>query len=239
MRPTSVIIGAGEIGQAIAEILESADIYRVYIFDILDDVNARKTADSIGTVDFLHICFPYGVNFYREVTRYQKHFQASDIVVHSTVPVGVCELLGVCHSPVRGKHYDMEMSLRSYTKFFSGAGADRAADHFLRAGVPVYVVQKTNTTELGKLLETTFLGLLIEWTKAVRELCDKYDLSYTEVWDKFITSYNEKCESLGQPKFPTIVPLMKKIGGHCVMPNIGLLPEDFRFKKIMQELTRG
>jgi len=226
-KPTSVVIGAGEIGRAIHTVLEAH--YPAFLYDIL-----VSGAPHVGKCDFLHICFPYGPQFSDEVNRYREMFHPAHVVVHSTVPVGTCDELGVTHSPVRGKHHDMYRSLLTYTKFFGGEDADAPANLFLRIGVPVAVYPDSDTTELAKILETSFLGLLIRWTQAVDDLCTSKFLSFTEVWDKFTQTYNEKAEALGQPKFPVLVPIQEKIGGHCVLPNLVFLSDDFPFKAILK-----
>ena len=228
----SVVVGAGEIGRAIHALLEPH--YPAFIYDVIPE---RKF--TVESVDFLHICFPYGPTFASEVERYRAMFKPRCTIVHSTVPPGTCDGLGVVHSPVRGKHYDMLKSLRAYTKFFGGEDADWAADLFLRIGVPVHVYPVAYTTELAKVFETSFLGLLIRWSQAVDEACKEYGLSYTEVWDKFVGTYNEKAESMGQPKFPVLVPIHEKIGGHCVLPNLEFLPHGFPFTDILWGKDHG
>lgn len=223
----SVVVGAGEIGRAIHSVLDSH--YPAFLYDVLGD-----DADVVQHVDFLHICFPWSAKFHDEVRRYMKMFAPWHVIVHSTVPVGTCDSLNVCHSPVRGKHYTMYRSLKTYTKFFGGTDADACADLFLRIGVPVHVYEKAATTELAKILETSYLGLNIRWAQEVDDLCKALGLSYTEVWDKFTSTYNEHAEDLGQPKFPVLVPIHDKIGGHCVLPNLKFLPEDFAFLDILK-----
>jgi len=225
----SVVIGAGEIGRAINALLEPH--YPVFLYDVLPDPKPSWLPEN---TDFLHICFPHGPLFESEVYRYQAMFTPKCTIVHSTVPPGTCDRMGVVHSPVRGKHYDMLKSLRAYTKFFGGEGADTAADLFIRIGVPVHVYPVAWTTELAKVFETSFLGLMIRWSQAVDDTCKEYGLSYTEVWDKFVSTYNETCESLGQPKFPVLVPIHDKIGGHCVLPNLEFLPNKFPFTSILK-----
>jgi hypothetical protein len=223
----SVVLGAGEIGRAIFNVLSPH--YSVYLYDILAD-----GADVVHKVDFLHICFPWSEDFRSEVQRYQRMFKPAHTIVHSTVPVGTCKSLAVVHSPVRGKHHAMEQSLATYTKFFGGPDASECADLFLRIGIPVHVLPKSEATEFGKILETSYLGLNIRWAQEVDMWCQTKGLSYTEVWDKFVQTYNDKCEELGQPKFPAMVPIQAKIGGHCVLPNLEFLPTGFAFTEVLK-----
>lgn len=225
----SVIVGAGEIGRALQTVL--AAHYEAFLYDVIRDGDP-----VVSGVEYLHICFPYSPTFKSEVERYRAMFRPAHIVVHSTVPVGTCSDFDfmVTHSPVRGKHYDMVRSIRTYTKFFGGEDADAPAQLFLRIGVPVAIFDDSNATEMAKILETSFLGLLVRWTQSVDVLARNNGLSFTEVWDKFTQTYNEKAEEMGQYKFPILVPIHEKIGGHCVLPNLVFLPDDFPFKSLLK-----
>jgi len=227
-KPKSVVIGAGEIGRAIYNILSA--YYPAFLYDI------TKEAYGVEGVDFLHICFPWDQEqFVPEFYRYKRLFSPKHVIVHSTVPVGTCDPLLATHSPVRGKHHDMERCLMTYTKFFGGADADAAANLFLRAGCHVAIFDTARATELAKVLETSFYGLLIRWAQEVDTLARKHGVTYTEVWDKFTSTYNDKAEAMGQPKFPIMTPIHERIGGHCVLPNLEFLPDEFSFKSLIRD----
>ena len=68
-------------------------------------------------------------------------------------------------------------------------------------------------TELAKLSETTYFGLLVAWAQEVERYCDRVGQSYEEV----VSFYDEI------PFFPTVKYFPGIIGGHCVMPNIEIL----------------
>ncbi|MCK7512148.1 MAG: hypothetical protein MZV70_54320 [Desulfobacterales bacterium] len=229
----SVIVGAGEIGRALQTVL--AAHYTAFLYDILED-----GFEAPRDIAFLHICFPYTPHkFEDEVRRYERMFKPTYVIVHSTVPVGTCASLRAIHSPVRGKHHDIVHSLQTYTKFFGGLNADKAANMFLRIGIPVAVCKDSRATELAKILETSFLGLMIRWSQEVDYITDRAGLSYTEVWDKFTSTYNEKAKSMGQPEFPVLVPIQDTIGGHCVLPNLEFLPSSFAFKPLLKGIDHA
>jgi hypothetical protein len=74
-------------------------------------------------------------------------------------------------------------------------------------------VSSPETTELAKLTETTYFGLLIAWAQEIERYCDQSGQNYDEV-----VSFYEEIHYLPASKyFPGI------IGGHCVMPNINIL----------------
>jgi UDP-N-acetyl-D-mannosaminuronate dehydrogenase len=66
--------------------------------------------------------------------------------------------------------------------------------------------------ELSKLLETTYLGMMIAWTQEMERLAAQYSGTFSDV-NRFI----EEIEFLPSQTFPGA------IGGHCVLPNIDLL----------------
>ena len=68
-------------------------------------------------------------------------------------------------------------------------------------------------TELAKLTETTYFGLMIAWAQEVERYCDQLGQQYDEV----VAFYEEV------KFFPPVKYFPGFIGGHCVMPNIEIL----------------
>jgi UDP-N-acetyl-D-mannosaminuronate dehydrogenase len=92
-------------------------------------------------------------------------------------------------------------------------GANRAAEHFQAAGVKTKIVSSPEASELAKLSETTYFGVLIAFAQDLERYCDASGADYDE-----IVSFYEEISYLPRVKFfPGI------IGGHCVMPNIEIL----------------
>lgn len=210
-----IILGAGEVGRALYEVL--APFHPTLLYDL----------DPPGEpgVEILHICFPYGAAFVSEVEAYRRQYRPRLIVVHSTVPVGTCETLRATHSPIRGNHADMARSLRAFVKFVGGQDADEVAEYFNRAGIRPAICRSSRTTELGKLLCTTFYGVIIEYTKSVEKKCEAEGVPFAEAWTLFQQTYNEGYTAIGRPDYqrPILTPMQRRIGGHCVLPNLDLL----------------
>jgi UDP-N-acetyl-D-mannosaminuronate dehydrogenase len=120
------------------------------------------------------------------------------------------------HSPVRGKHVRMRDELLKYAKFVGAvdpASGKYASAHFESIGMQTRVLAAPEETELAKLTETTYFGLLIAWAQEVERHCDDFGLDYDEV----VSFYEE----VGF--FPAVKYFSGIIGGHCVMPNIEIL----------------
>ena len=120
------------------------------------------------------------------------------------------------NSPVRGKHVRMLEELRSYTKFvgaLDAASGKAAARHFESIGMKVKVLSAPEATELAKLTETTYFGVMIAWAQELERYCDRAGQDYAE-----ITSFYDEIKF-----FPPVKYFPGVIGGHCVMPNIDLL----------------
>lgn len=64
--------------------------------------------------------------------------------------------------------------------------------------------------------------------------CDKYKVPF-EAWTIWNDNYNTGYKRLGQDQFvrPNLVPIMSKIGGHCVRPNAKLI--DTKFSKLLRK----
>lgn len=219
MKTTCLIAGFGEIGQALCNTLSG--VHSVEIFD-------KAVPADIACVDILHICFPYSYEFAADVEELKRRTGAKHTIIHSTVPIGTSASLRATHSPVVGIHPHLERSLRTFTKFLGGPEVSAVADHFRSAGIKVYLCDRSETTELMKLLCTTFYGLCVEFTKETSRLCRGHDVPF-EAWSLWTQNYNRGYEQLGYPEYrrPDLVPIMSSIGGHCVLKNCDLIGGPF------------
>ena len=107
----SLIIGAGEIGQALEKVLNK--YYKVWIRD-------KDWGEEDIHPDIIHICFPYSENFVSNVDKYQRQYDPKYTIIHSTVPVGTARNCSAMHSPIIGIHPSLEQSLTTFTKFIGG-----------------------------------------------------------------------------------------------------------------------
>jgi hypothetical protein len=223
----SIIVGYGEIGKSLYNVLRTN--YDVGYID-------RHTEYNAEGAEIIHICIPYSDKFIEQVKEYQTRFNPKYTVVHSTTPVGTTRQLNAIHSPCLGIHPHLEESMRVFPKYLGGKQASEVANYFRRAGLKVYLFDKSETTELLKILDTTLYGVCIEYTKDVKRQCDKYEVPF-EAWTVYNNFYNEGYKRLNYPEFvrPNLIPIMQKPGGHCILPNLELL--DTPFTKFLKELN--
>jgi UDP-N-acetyl-D-mannosaminuronate dehydrogenase len=210
-----VVVGLGEVGRPLLQLL-SAKLDAI-------GIDIQPPSGPIGPVDVLHVCYPYEIrDFVGETARYIDLFKPKVTVINSTVGVGttraVAERTGtpVAHSPVLGKHARMLEEMYSYTKYIgamSPADGQFIAEHLNAAGVKTKVLSSPEATELAKLTETTYFGVMIAYAQEVERYCDLTGQSYAEV----ATFYEQI------PFFPRVKYFPGVIGGHCVMPNIEIL----------------
>ena len=214
-RSNVVVVGLGEVGKPLFELISETPSQSVGV-DI-------SPPGEIGQVDVLHVCFPFQIkDFVRETTRYIKLFDPKLTIINSTVAVGTTRLIAeragaaVVNSPVRGKHARMFDELSEYTKFVGAiepAAARLAAAHFESIGLKTKILSSPEATELAKLTETTYFGLMIAWAQELERYCDQSGADYEEI----ISFYDEI------KFFPPVKYFPGIIGGHCVMPNIEIL----------------
>lgn len=210
-----VVVGLGEVGRPLLELLSKR--YQVAGVDV------APPSEPVSGVDVLHICFPFEIkDFVCEVARYIDLFKPSVTVINSTVGVGTTRKIAqrtgtaVVHSPVRGKHARMVEELSRYTKFIGALDEEvgrRVAEHFAEAGIKTKILSSPEASELAKLTETTYFGLLITWAQELERYCDQSGALYHEI----ISFYEEISFFPSTKYFPGI------IGGHCVIPNIEIL----------------
>src|SRR6266702_38031 len=218
MDQTVMIIGLGEVGKPLLEIMKS----RYQTFGV--DINQPA---SISGCDVLHVCFPFqSEKFCRQVVEYIHRYVPALTVINSTVAPGTTRSIAVesgtavVHSPVRGKHVRMQEEMLHYTKFIGALdlqSGQRAVEHFEGVGMKTKLLTPPEASEIAKLTETTYFGLLIAWAQEVERYCTKLGANYDEV----VSFYDEI------KFFPPVKYFPGEIGGHCVMPNIAILSEQF------------
>ena len=228
-----VVVGLGEVGRPLLECL--SEQYTVIGVDV------APPSGPMGKVDVLHVCYPFEIkDFVSETARYIKLFKPALTIINSTVGVGTTRTIAersgarLVHSPVRGKHVRMKQELRTYTKFVGGmdsASSKQAAEHFTSAGFKTRILSAPEATELAKLSETTYFGVLIAWAQELERYCDKSGQAYEEI----ISFYEEIAYLPATKFFPGI------IGGHCVMPNIEILRkfDDSSFLRALETSNRA
>lgn len=227
----TLIVGAkGEVGAALSKVLSQ------YI-PILIDKNEVLQGDINSEIDIMHICIPWSEHFEYIVKEYQKEYEPKFTVIHSTIPIGTSRKLNAIHSFVIGIHPHLEKSMKTFTKFLGGEQASEVADYFRRAGIKVYLFDKQETSELAKISQTTFYASMIEYVKMLKEECDKEGLSFSEVYTIPSEDYNKGYKELGyeEYKMPMLIPMMKKLGGHCCLQNLNLWKEDNAFTKLIRD----
>lgn len=206
-----IVIGLGEIGKAIQKILNC------------DGTDIQKQEKQ--HYDVIHICFPYSDKFIEETKKYQELFTPNLIIIHSTVPVGTSTKLNAVHSPVRGKHPDLEGGIRTFVKYFGGEKSKEAAKIFYDLGIAVSDNHSAETTEAMKIWDTTQYGLNILMEKEIKNFCEKNNVDFNIVYTEANKTYNEGYEKLGNPEYKKFI--LKhhdgKIGGHCVISNLDFL----------------
>lgn len=216
------ILGYGEIGKAMA---------RFYKNPKIKDLDRN---DGLQGIEILHICIPWSDKFVEIVKNQIERSKPKITIINSTVAPGTTKKIGgmVVHSPVRGVHPKLYEGIKTFVKYI-GANSKEAADlaqkHFKSLGVKTKVFYPSATTELGKILDTTYYGVCIAWHKEMKKICDQFNVDFEKAVTDFNISYNEGYKKLG--KGNVIRPVMfvdeKPIGGHCVVPNAEILKNYF------------
>lgn len=239
-----LIIGYGEIGKSIGKVLEQAGVD----YDAFD--NAFPCAVE-GDYNVMHVCVPFSKKFVKSILNYVGLHRPNYVVIHSTVDIGTTRKLQeksesgwFVHSPVVGVHPNLYDGLITFTKFF-GAPIQQAAEDMsnyfnLTLGLNTRVMESSETTEMAKLLSTTYYGWNITFNKEVALLCDEYGLDFNQVYNEWNENYNRGYKILNMNN--VIRPILKyvpgKIGGHCIMPNVEILKNKFSIAKIIKKLSR-
>lgn len=230
-----LIIGAGEIGTSLKEVEEESG-NKVFMRD-LDPSDWETNGTDI--YDVCHVAIPYK-NSEQFISAMQLHnlsYTADITIIHSTVEVGttrkVIEATGnemIVHSFVRGVHPYLAEGIKTFVKAVGAVDVEayrRTTEHLHDIDVDYDPMQSPESSEMAKLLSTTYYAWNIFYAHFVDNICKEFDVPYNEVYTWANDTYNRGYEDLG--RFDVIRPVLSppkgKIGGHCLLPNIELLPE--------------
>jgi UDP-N-acetyl-D-mannosaminuronate dehydrogenase len=232
-----LVVGLGEVGRALFELLKENAGFTVYGFDI-EERKMREIEQKAlpHRVDVMHLCIPCDSpeDFANIVMGYVQRFKPSLVIINSTVPPGttkrVHEQSGcpVVHSPVRGVHEDLEhmkCELKRWTKYVGGVDAESseaAHKHFQALGLKTRVLKNSTETELSKLFETTYRAWMIAFFQEMHRISGHFEADFDEIVDFLEDTHRVRFDR--PVMFPGI------IGGHCLIPNLGLLLRSYDSK---------
>jgi len=225
------ILGFGEIGRALHEVYAlSSKSFNVKVKDLERD-------DGLVDLDVLNIALPFNdsFDFIRTVEEAAILSGSKIVIIHSTVPVGTTKKLkqsltsaAVCHSPCRGVHPNLFEGIMTFEKIIGATSqedARLASIHLEELGIKTRICTNSETTELAKLLDTTYYGLCIAFHGEAAKACEKLGADFEDVMTSYNTTYNEGYTKLGKKNVvrPVLHAPTNGIGGHCVVQNAELL----------------
>ena len=228
----SVVIGLGQIGEPLYQILVDA-----YGGDV-EGYDARTTPMTKivpHDVQVLNIAIPYSDKFTDIVKDYQDMFNPQLTIIHSTVPIGTTDTIrDAVHSPVMGRHDNMKESILKFKKWIGGMRSYEAMEYLGYAGIQCVCVSSAKETEALKLICLAKYGMSIAFAQYAKEICRTIGFGYADViqWD---INYNSGVNWM--LKRPILHPPKKKIGGHCVIPNTKILNEQYP-NQILEEVLK-
>jgi len=210
----SLIIGYGEIGKALHKIVGG-------------DWCDKESRVQDKEYDILLVCIPYTGDFIDIIRAYQEEFQPKATIIFSTVPIGTCHQLDAVHSPVEGKHPELEKSMRIMKRYIGGLN-DTATEFLSKYFKEIIYLPKPEYTEFLKLRSTSKYRVNIEWTRYEKGVCDDLDMDFDYIKD-FDREYNRLYKELGMPEYQRYIldPPEGEIGGHCLEPNAKILNEQY------------
>ena len=232
-REKVLVIGLGEVGRPLFELLRDTERFTVYGFDLDKSrmYEVGQVEDALpDKVDIMHICIPCfdQAEFIDTVVNYINRFKPKLIILNSTVPPGTTEEIYrrccnclVSYSPVRGVHKSLEhmkWELKRWTKYIGGVNNDSAKfsrKHFEELGLKTKILKSCIETELAKLFETTYRAWMIVCFQEMHRISRFFNADFNEIVDFLEDTHRIR---LDRPvMFPGI------IGGHCLIPNVELL----------------
>jgi UDP-N-acetyl-D-mannosaminuronate dehydrogenase len=240
-----LIVGLGEVGDALFELFKESGKFEVYGFD-LDKKKMREitgTSKLPKTVDVMHVCYPCTKQetFVHVTSDYMREIKPKLTIIESTVPPGTAQKiyeitkLPMVDSPIRGMHESLKTMKRDmlfWSKYVGGTtkeSAKAAQKHYEKLGLKVKILRSPVETELAKLFETTYRAWMIACFQEMHRISRHFGADFNEVVDMLEDIHRAR---LNKPiHYPDV------IGGHCLIPNTELLLTvyDSKFLRLILE----
>ncbi|MEJ2272928.1 MAG: hypothetical protein P8X91_10785 [Candidatus Bathyarchaeota archaeon] len=234
VRPLVLVVGLGEVGRSLFELLKQSHKFEVFCEDINKEKMREIQQNQLpNKVNILHICYrcEKQEDFLHETLKYIKEFKPELTIINSTVPPGttamIHEILGghIVHSPIRGMHQNREImkkDLLFWTKYIGGVdnkSAELARKHFKKLGMKTKILRSSIDTELAKLFSTTYRAWMIACFQEFHRLSRAFGADFNQVTD-FL-------EDTHKVRFDRPVHFPGVIGGHCLVANSELLLKSY------------
>ena len=232
------ILGYGEIGQTIHKLYDNninSKFFQVFIKDLNKD-------DGFVDLDILNVSIPFNdsFDFVTTIKDIILSSKAKLTIIHSTVAVGTVRKLkelipqaGIVHSPCRGVHPNLYEGVMTFHKFIGSSSIKDAAlaqEHLNSLNLKTIVCDNSETTELAKLLDTSYYGICIAYHGEAKKACEKFGANFDQAMTAYNQTYNEGYTTLGKLNVvrPVLTAPTECIGGHCVVENAELLLKQFQ-----------
>jgi UDP-glucose 6-dehydrogenase len=250
-KKTILIAGYGTVGKSLKPLLDKAG-HKVFTVDLKTD---RENIYKIfgQHFDIIHICFPCENEdeFVNQVLKYEMIYTPKEyIIINSTVPLLTCEIISenrvyskckIIHMPVRGVELYKEGAFTRYINFIGPAipyEMYTELEKYIRnLKIPFEWLPSSRESALGKIVGTTWYGMLIAFANQTKIICDIFNIDFYQAYtrsmgtDKIGREYfkineddtKERAQTLYEIERPVNVPGV--IGGHCIMPNLKFIEE--------------
>lgn len=243
MKEKVLVVGLGEVGRPLFEIIKESKQFEVYGLDL----DKKKMSDIGRTtlpkeVDVMHICIPFASQsrFVTAVIDYAKKFKPKLLIINSTVTPFTtqkiclsCNCL-IAHSPVYGTHKGIEFmkwEIRRWRKVVGGVNSESAEatqKHFEKLGIKTRIVKSPLESELAKIFETTYAGWMITYFQEIHRITRNYKAELDEI---------VAClEDVHRTRLDRPIWYPGVIGGHCLIQNLELLLNDYNSELLKQIL---
>lgn len=222
-----LIIGAGEVGKAMFEVL--SPVHDMQIKDIEYEHISKP-------IDVMHICVRSSPQLEKIVLQYAKEFSPKIIDVCTTLNPGTTEKIGarcripLVHSTTRGLHPNLSESLRTFVKHIGGQEAEFVAKYYREAGINVKTHRSSRTTEAAHILHLVQYGVNLMLADEQAKLCRAWGTDFFSAALEYAKDSNDGYSKLGHESKNRMIltPPGGRIGGHCVVAAANLIPDELR-----------
>ena len=244
-----LIVGFGDVGSALHKIIKVSGICGKSGLQIFDPFIDFHPMDK--EFDIMHICIPHNDKFVRNFLTITESFRSKVVIIESTIPIDCFDNVELkenmeksslwIYSPVRGTHPNIVTGLKHFVKFGAPIFLTQwisfnvfVVNYYRSIDIPFKPCSDYKALILGKILSTTWYGMLIAFCNMTNKICTDNKISFRESYNNWMSTdeigenyikgnKNGRASAIKNIKRPVMTP--GKIGGHCVMPNLEMIKE--------------
>lgn len=248
-----LLIGYGDIGRSINNLMKDSCLVEIHDPDKNFYAPNKVGLDLKKEYDLMLVAIPYSKDFIDIINEYKRIFNYKVVLIFSTVPIGASDKLDAYHSPIEGRHPNLEKMMNKHIHWLglkkgfnrnildNGKELSIITNFFDSLFWEYKIFKSTKITEFLKLRSLALYALNIEFARYSNKICEAIGIPFDLVkqYDKEMNELCNKTKEMEGFQRYILDPPEGKIGGHCILSGVEILDDQFPNYLIQEILNKN